>query len=246
MQMQPPDNEGALGFSLSDSSSVAVITWVDDVLYPVHRYRESVCRVGARLFRLLTGCDASRLLHECYTPGHEASVVRNVLKQQGRAVDERMVRKISEAMILHQPSIPLYEDAVETFGLLQAMQVPVGLIGEGNRRALESLVKRLGAEKLFRQIIYSDPSKEGYHWQDAMLLLEVACGIQPESAVIVSTDPIRTRTMTELGWTVCFLDRESIAPDISLPAEVVSMVNLYQLPEALGLIAWDPPSEFRL
>jgi FMN phosphatase YigB (HAD superfamily) len=217
-----------------------VIAWLDDVLYPVHMYRAGACRVGARLLRRFIGIDADEHLAASYMPGREEYAVRQVLAHCMGDCDDRLVRKVAEAMAVHTPQVAPYEDALETFGILQALGVPLWLIGEGPPRTQRLIAERLGVERLFRGVAYSDPSQDQYEWHDSLMLLELAAGASAETTALVCADPIRVAALAQQGRRVFHLYRQTSTASRPVPhANIIPMLNLYDLPEALGLVNWN-------
>ena len=225
------------------STNRSIVVWQDDVLYPAVMYRESACRAGADLIQRLFRMDLYDALLALYRPGAEASSVRKALRETRVAGDDRLVRKVSECMVAHTPCIAPYEDALETFGMLQAMGIPMGLIGEGPTIGQRLVAERLGAERLFQHIGFFDPRTGAHAWQDALMLMELCGGIAVEGAVMICADPARTQALAAQGWRVYHVDRRREAPDgIGAASNIVPTANLYDLPEALGLVAWEDAS----
>jgi len=224
----------------SRSASPTVICWLDDVLYPARMYHEGACRAGAGLLRHLIGVDMHDALSVCYVPGREEDTVRKVLSGVGTKTDERLVRKVAEAMAVHTPQVSPYADALETFGILQALGVSLWLLGEGPPRAQRLVADRLGLGRVFQGVAYSDPHQSKYEWQDSLMLLELAAGVEADQSVLVCADPVRVAAIAKQGRRVYYLDRKAdpIARRPPVP-NVIPMLNLYDLPEALGLVAWD-------
>jgi len=226
--------------SSCSTSRPTVICWLDDVLYPARMYHAGACRAGAGLLRRLIGVDMHEALSACYIPGREEDTVRKVLSGVGTKTDERLVRKVAEAMAVHTPQVAPYEDALETFGILQALGISLWLIGEGPPRAQRMVADRLGIGRVFQGVAYSDPFQSKYEWQDSLMLLELAAGVEAEQSVLVCADPVRVAAIAKQGRRVYYLDRQADS-NVHRPQvpNVIPMLNLYDLPEALGLVAWD-------
>ncbi len=217
----------------------SVVVWQDDVLYPAVMYRESACRAGAELVKRLFRIDLYESMLARYQPGAEAASVRKALRETKLAGDDRLVRKVAECMVAHTPRIAPYEDALETFGMFQAMGIPMGLIGEGPAIGQRLVAERLGAGRLFQHVEFADPRTGEHAWRDALMLMDVCSGIAVEGAVMVCADPARSRALATQGWHVYHVDRRRETSDgIGDTPNIVPTANLYDLPEALGLVSW--------
>lgn len=216
-----------------------VITWLDDVLYPSRMYHEGSCRAGASLLAQLFGVNVYDALVAAYRVGQEEVAVQSVLSDCFDACDARLVRKVTSAMIAHAPKIAPYEDAIETFCILQALGVPLALLGEGAPLGQRLVVRQLQVDRLFRSSIFVDPKHGDRGLQDALMLLELGGSLSADQAVIVCADPTRTLSLANMGWKVYHVLRHDMRfTKVIENPNVMPMINLYELPEALGLVAW--------
>lgn len=216
---------------------------LDDVLYPTTAYRVGACRVGARLIRRYCGVDISEALEDYFIPGEEALAVRAALEEGKGRIDERWIAKAAAAMAAHVPRISPYSDAVEVFPLLQGMGVRLGLIGEGPPLAQRQIVRALRCGSLFHYQVWIRELRGSDPWRSALQLMELMLDSPIERTAIVCADPQQAASLAEYT-PHCFC---VFRPD-GLPRTVktvqgenafIPMVNLYELPEALG---WVLPS----
>jgi hypothetical protein len=224
-----------------------VVSWLDDVLYPSSMYRKGACHVASELLKLMFGVDVFVPLMEIYRTGHELEAVRAVLERSFAECDPRIMVKVAAAMESHIPNLSPYQDALETFPLLQTFGVPLALVGEGSRIGQRLVAERLRLHGLFQHMVHADPRSGVHGWGNAFLMLEVFSGLSRDNAVVVCGDIRRVRELANEGWLVVYLCRAgaSCAEDpVALPRGVFTVVNLYELPEALGLVAWGGEEEF--
>ncbi len=230
-----PGQEVGVG---SQPNNAAVISWLDDVLYPSEMYRKSACRTAAALMKRLFGIEAYESLFIRYVQGQEHELAASVLQEHMDCVDPRHVRKVAEAMSRHNPKVAPYEDSMETFAILGAMGIPLGLIGEGPVPGQRLVAERLHAGRLFNHVLYTDPCSNPYGWQDALVMLEVLMGVPLDQAVMVCADQVRANALAKNGWRVYYLSRlPGTFVQSGESARLVPMINLYELPEALGFFA---------
>ena len=218
-----------------------LIVCLDDVIYPVSMYRVGACRAGADLLRLMYGIDTYSRFMEIYRPGFEVEAVRAVIEEYLTSCDGKTLLKIAAAMESHNPRISAYEDAQETFPLLQMFGVSLLLVGEGSRIGQRLIAERLRLHTTFRHMAYADPRIGSAGYQNAFFMLEAFSGLDRGNAVVICSNITRVKELASGGWNVVYLRREGM-PDVTLCGQgaerILTVVNLYALPEALGLVAW--------
>ncbi len=218
-----------------------IVVWLDDVLYPSRMYRVGACRTAAELLRVMFGIDVYSRLEALYSPGHELEAVRKVVTECLPACDGRTVVKVAAAMESHDPQISAYQDALETFPLLQTLGVELALVGEGSRIGQRFVAERLRLHGIFQHMVYADPRMGRDGWGNAFMMLEAFAGLQRDNAIVICGDAERVQELAVDGWVVVYLQREGQQEYKSAEVNVgrvFPVVNLYELPEALGLVAW--------
>ena len=227
-----------------------VVSWLDDVLYPFGMYRAGACRVGGELLRVLLGVDVYADLVASYRAGYELEVVRQVVQARVGVCDARVLVKVAAAMEAHAPNVSPYQDALETFPLLQTLGVPLALVGEGSRIGQRLIAEQLRLHGVFQHMVYADPHSASLGWCNAFMMLEGFGGLSRENAVIICADASRVQSLAADGWLVVHLQRDrsagACAKSCGKTQRVFSVVNLYELPEALGLVAWGDGEEVNL
>lgn len=204
-------------------------------------YRVGACRTAAELLRVMFGIDAYSRFEELYRPGHELEVVRKVVEERLPACDGRTLVKVAAAMESHDPQISAYQDALETFPLLQTFGVELALVGEGSRIGQRFVAERLRLHGIFQHMVYADPRMGRDGWCNAFSMLEAFAGLQRDNAIVICGSAERVRELAADGWLVVYLQREGKQEFESAEVDggrVFPVVNLYELPEALGLVAW--------
>ena len=223
-----------------------VVAWLDDVLYPAAMYRAGACRTAAELLRMMFGVDTYARFEALYRPGYELEVVRQVIEESLAACDGKTLVKVAAAMESHDPQISPYQDAWETFPLLQTFGVQLALVGEGSRIGQRVVAERLRLHDIFQHMVYADPRIGRDGWCNAFVMLEAFAGLQRDNAIVICSNAERVQELASAGWVVVYLQRgrEQIQEmEQMAPGRIFPVVNLYELPEALGLVAWGDEEE---
>ncbi len=220
----------------------AVIAQLEDVIYPRRHYADRACRAGAEILNKLLGIDVLEALTAYYVPGAEDLAVRAALEEKYRSIDARIIAKTAAIMAAHAARLSPYADAVEVFSLLQALEVPLGLIVDGPSRSQRQLARSLGVEKIFPHIIYTGELTGEQPWNDALGLMELLldCPLSDTALVCARASHARLAAGTMGRIYRVFRNapgghRQSASVRFS---HVIPMINLYDLPEALGFVAW--------
>ena len=225
-----------------DTPVQAVIALLEDVIYPKSHYAERACRAGADLLRTILNVDALEALTAYYVPGAEELAVRAVLEEGFKIIDPRLVAKTAAVMSAHAPRMAPYADAEEVFSILQGMGIPLGLIVDGPPGSQRQIVRHLKIERIFDQIIYSGELRGEQPLVDAIDMMELLLDAPLAGAAFVCARAVQAKLASgRIGQVFrVFRDaptghRQSATLDYS---GVIPMLNLYDLPEALGLVAW--------
>lgn len=220
----------------------AVISLLEDIVYPRRAYGDRACRAGAEMLNKLFGIDTLDALTAYYVPGAEELAVRAALQELYEDVDPRLVAKTAAIMASHASRLAPYADAMEVFSILQGMDVPLGCIVDGPAHSQRQLASRLNADKIFQQLVYSGelcgdhPLTEGLHLMELLLDCPLA-----ETAFLCTRGSHARMAAAQVA---CVYRIFRNAPNgcrqsgQAVIANVIPMINLYDLPEALGLVAW--------
>ena len=220
----------------------AVVALLEDVVYPKKFYGAQACRAGADLLRTLFGIDVHDALLAYYVPGAEALAVRAALEEQFHEIDLRLVEKTAAVMASHAVHVAPYADAEEVFSILQGMGIPLGLIVDGPPQSQRQLVRHLKLEHTFSQIVYSGELRGEQPWLDALGIMELLLDFPLCCRALVCARGGQAKLATERVGQVYRIFRNSPtghrqSTNMTL-SNIIPMVNLYDLPEALGLVAW--------
>ncbi len=220
----------------------AVVALLEDVVYPRSLCRQQACRAGAELLNKLLGIDALDALSAYYVSGAEDLAVRAALEEQFQIIDPRIVAKTAAIMSAHSARIALYADAEEVFSILHGMGVPLGLIVDGPPRLQRQLVRHLKLERIFHHMIYSGELRGEQPWVDALNIMELLLDCPLGCIALVCARGGQAKLASGRVGQVYRIfrntasgHRQSGTPTCS---DVIPMQNLYDLPEALGLVAW--------
>jgi FMN phosphatase YigB (HAD superfamily) len=220
----------------------ALIATLEDVVYPHSHYGERACRAGSDLLSTLLGIDVYEALAAYYVPGAEELAVRAALEEGFKIIDSRLVAKIAAAMCAHAPRLSPYEDAEEVFAMLQGMGMPLGLIVDGPPSAQRQLVKHLKIDRIFSQIVYAGELRGEQPLMDSLNLMELLLDCDLGKTSFVCARAVQAKLAAGLVGRIFRVfrtppngHRQSARRDF---AGVIPMLNLYELPEALGLVAW--------
>lgn len=225
-----------------DQPVQAVITLLEDVIYPKSHYGERACRAGAEMIRQMLGVDIREALNAYYVPGAEDLAVRAALEEQFQEIDPRLVAKTAAAMSAHAARIAPYEDAAEVFAMLQGMGVPLGLIVDGPPCSQRQLVRHLKIDRTFHHIVYSGELRGEQPWVDALNIMELLLACPLSSTALVCARGVQARLAAGRVGSIFRVFRHTpTGHRQSAPlkaSDVIPMLNLYDLPEAVGLVAW--------
>lgn len=217
-----------------------MVVLLDDVLYPASAYRAGACRAGARLIRRYCGVDIAEALEDYFIPGEESLAVRAALEERQSHIDERWIAKAAAAMAAHIPRIAPYTDAMEVFPMLQGMGIRMGLIGDGPPLALRQIVRGLRCSELFHHHVWIRELRGDDPWRSALQVMELMLDSPAKRTAIVCADP-RQASFFAAHTPFCFCvlrphAHRDVAIEMSDRHGFMPMVNLYDLPEALGWV----------
>ena len=220
----------------------AVVALLEDVVYPKGYYGEKACRAGSEVLHTLFGIDVYDALKAYYVPGAEDLAVRAALEEQFHEIDLRLVAKTAAVMAAHAARVAPYADAEEVFSILQGMGIPLGLIVDGPPHSQRQLVRHLKLEHTFSQIVYSGELRGEQPWLDALGIMELLLDCPLCCMALVCARGGQAKLATGRVGQVYRIFRNSPtghrqSANMTL-SNVIPMVNLYDLPEALGLVAW--------
>lgn len=223
------------------TEAVAVV--LDDVLYPLATYRQGACGIGARLIKRYCGLDIADGLNDYYVPGEEDLAVRAALEEHLQQVDDRWISKAASAMAAYRPRVGPYSDAMEVFPVLQGMGVRLGLMGDGPPLAQRLIAESLQADTIFQYQVWLRELRGTDTWNEALQLMELMLDCPLDQLVVVCAHLQQAEKLARIvGRCYCVM-RPPYEPDMPPPSSsevrYIPMVNLYELPEALG---WFTPS----
>ena len=220
----------------------AVISLLEEVVYPRRDYGDRACRAGAELLNKLFGIDTLDALTAYYVPGAEELAVRAALQELYEDVDPRLVAKTAAVMAAHAARLAPYADALEVFSLLQGMDVPLGCIVDGPAHSQRQLADRLQADKIFQQIVFSGELYGDHPLTEGLHLMELLLDCPLSSTAFLCSRGEHARAAAPQVGQVYRIIREAPSgrrqSGRAALSNVIPMVNLYDLPEALGLVAW--------
>jgi hypothetical protein len=220
----------------------AVISLLEDVVYPKQAYGDRACRAGAEMLKKLFGIDTLEALMAYYVPGAEELAVRAALEEQFKKIDPRLITKTAAIMAAHATRLAPYADALEVFSILQAMDLPLGLIVDGPPHAQRQLTDRLNADRIFDHIIYTGELCGNQPWTDALQLTELLLDTPLQQSALICAHPVHARLAVNKVAQVYRIIRNTPTgcrqPPNHRASNIIPMINLYDLPEALGLVAW--------
>lgn len=219
----------------------AVISMLEDVVYPASLYRTGACRAGARLLRTLFRVDLQEALEAYYVPGAEELAVRAALEERFNDIDARLVEKTAAVMAAHAPHVAPYSDALEVFSILQAMNCPLGLLADGPPGAQRLLARHLNVNRIFQHILYISDLTGEEPWLDGLHLMEMLVDCPLTDTALICTQPAHARLAAGRVGRIFRLARSDNSDPPTTTAEQfngIPMANLYDLPEALSLVAW--------
>ena len=220
----------------------AVVALLEDVVYPKGHYGEQACRAGAKILEEILDIDVLDALIAYYVPGAEDLAVRAALEERFQEIDPRLIAKTAGAMAAHAARLAPYADAEEVFTMLHGMGLPLGLIADGPSCSQRQLVKHLKLDRIFRRVVYSGELRGEQPWLDALSMMELLLDCPLCCIALVCARGGQARLATEKVGQVYRVFRNAPANPrqssrLSL-SNVIPMLNLYDLPEALGLVAW--------
>ncbi len=219
----------------------AVISMLEDVVYPSRLYRAGACRAGAQLLHHLFRVDLQEALEAYYVPGAEALAVRAALEERFKDIDDRVVEKAAAAMAAHAPRVPPYADALEVFSILSAMNCPMGLIADGPPGAQRLLARHLQVDRIFQHILFVSDLRGEEPWLDALHLMELLLDRSAADIALICTQSAHAQLAAgHVGriFRLARSDESDPPPETSRTFDGIRMANLYDLPEALNLVAW--------
>ena len=220
----------------------AVIATLEDVVYPKSHYGDRACRAGSDMLKKVLGIDVFEALAAYYVPGAEELAVRAALEEGFKIIDSRLVAKTAAVMSAHASRLAPYEDAGEVFALLQGMSMPLGLIVDGPPSSQRQLVKHLKIDKIFGQIIYSGELRGEQPLRDALGIMELLLDCPLSKASFICARTVQARLAVGMVGQVFRVVRNASAGAKGGgrrdAVRSIPMRNLYELPEALGLVAW--------
>ena len=219
-----------------------VVTLLEDVVYPRGHYAERACRAGAELLRQLLDVDVLDALSAYYVPGAEELAVRAALEEGFKSIDGRLVAKAAAAMSAHAPRLAPYEDAEEVFSMRQGMGMKLGLVADGPAASQRQMVKHLKIGGIFDQVVYSGELRGDRPLADAIDMMELLLDCPLRNVAFVCSKAAQAKLASgKVGRTFRVFrnaptgNRQTGGLEYSA---VIPMLNLYDLPEALGLVAW--------
>lgn len=220
----------------------AVVALLEDVVYPKGHYGEHACRAGAELLHTLLGIDVHDALIAYYVPGAEDLAVRAALEEQFQEIDPRLVAKTAAVMASRAARVAPYEDAQEVFSILHGMGVPLGLIVDGPPRSQRQLVRHLKLDRIFRQMVFSGELRGEQPWVDALGIMELLLDCPLCAMAFVCARGGQAKLVSGKVGQVYRIFRNTPtghrqSANVGL-SHIIPMLNLYDLPEALGLVAW--------
>ena len=220
----------------------AVVALLEDVVYPRSLCRQQACRAGAELLAKILGVDVLDALNAYYVPGAEDLAVRAALEEQFQIIDPRIVVQTAAVMSAHAARIAPYADADEVFSILNGMGVPLGLIVDGPPQSQRQLVRHLKLERIFRHMIFSGELRGEQPWVDALNIMELLLDCPLGCVALVCARSGQAKLASGRVGQVYRVFRNTPSgrrQSANLTcSDVIPMLNLYDLPEALGLVAW--------
>lgn len=220
----------------------AVVALLEDVVYPRGHYGQQACRAGAELLDKLLGVDVLDALNAYYVPGAEDLAVRAALEERFMEIDPRLVAKTASVMSAHAARIAPYADAEEVFSMLHGMGVPLGLIVDGPPRSQRQLVRHLKLERIFRSMVFSGELRGEQPWADALNLMELMLDCPLCCIALVCARGGQAKLASGRVGQVYRIFRHNPTGHRQSGnltcSDIIPMLNLYDLPEALGLVAW--------
>lgn len=220
----------------------AVISLLEDVVYPRRAYGDRACRAGAEMLNKMFGIDTLDALTAYYVPGAEELAVRAALQELYGDVDQRLVSKTAAIMSAHAARLAPYVDAMEVFSILQGMDLPLGCIVDGPAHSQRQLANRLNVNRIFQQVVYSGDLCGDHPLTEGLQLMELLLDCPLSSTAFLCARGVHARAAASQVGCVYRIFRN--APNgwrqsgQTVLANVIPMINLYDLPEALGLVAW--------
>ena len=220
----------------------AVVALLEDVVYPRSLCRQQACRAGAELLNQLLGIDALDALSAYYVTGAEDLAVRAALEERFQVIDPRIVAKTAAVMSAHAARIAPYADAEEVFSILHGMGVPLGLIVDGPPQTQRQLVRHLKLERIFQPMIFSGELRGEQPWVDALNMMELLLDCPLNCIALVCARGGQAKLASGRVGQVYRVFRNTPTghrQSANLTcSDIIPMLNLYDLPEALGLVAW--------
>jgi len=221
----------------------AVSVVLDDVLYPASAYRDYACRVGAGMIRRYCGLNVAEALKDYWVLGEEELAVRAALAEQMPQVDERWITKVSAAMAACSPRLAPYADAMEIMPIMHAMGCRMGLIGDGPPLAQRLVAKALHAQSIFSYRVWLRELPDSDPWGAALHLMGMRLDCPLNRMAVVCADPCHADSLaTRINHCYCVFRQEGKNAANSNPSTAnrfyTPMANLYELPEALGWVAF--------
>lgn len=220
----------------------AVVALLEDVVYPKQHYGEKACRAGAELLHKMLNIDVLDALEAYYVPGAEDLAVRAALEERFQEIDPRLVAKTAAVMAAHAARLSLYADAEEVFAMLQGMGIPLGLIVDGPARSQRQMVRHLKLERIFRHVVYSGELRGEQPLGDALGIMELMLDCPLCCTALVCARSGHAKLAVGRVGQIYRVFRKAPTGHRQSShfglSPIIPMLNLYDLPEALGLVAW--------
>lgn len=217
----------------------AVITTLDDVIYPEADYHKSACRAGAGFIKRLFNIDIFHELTANYSAENEENAVRATLLKFFDEVAPHIVRTTTLGMNTHLPEITPYEDALESFNLLNGFNIKLGMLCAGPALIQRNKITALNLHKIFnhtlllQELVTTDP------WLDAINLLELLldCPVN-HSVFITASRQLADEMSNKIDFSrIYLLNRSGKEKDLlALSANITTIQHLFELPERMGLV----------